>query len=139
MSGRAEFFLGIIALTTAATAVVQIGVLVVAGLLARRIHRMVDHIDEELKPLFGHLNAIGRDASRAASLATAQVERVDRLMTDLVERLEQILNGLQAFVSGPVRSGSAFMSAFRMIVSLVREARTGRRRPRADDEDPLFI
>ena len=30
-----------------------------------------------MKPIFGHLNAIARDASRAAALATAQVERVD--------------------------------------------------------------
>ena len=61
----------------------QIGVLVAAGRLARRVERLLDQFDRELKPLFDHLNAIGRDASRAAALATAQVERADRLFTDL--------------------------------------------------------
>ena len=79
----AEVFLGIIALATLAMAIAQIGVLVAAGRLARRVGRLIDQVELELKPVFGHLNAIGRDASRAAALATAQVERVDRLFTDL--------------------------------------------------------
>ena len=37
MSGRAEFFLGVIAVATLSTAIVQISVLVAAGLLFRRI------------------------------------------------------------------------------------------------------
>ena len=44
---------------------------------------------------------MARDASRAASLAAAQVERVDRAVTDLTERLEKTLNAVQSFMSGP--------------------------------------
>jgi hypothetical protein len=36
-----------------------------------------------------HLDAIGRDARRASSLAAAQLERVDRMSADLVGRLDQ--------------------------------------------------
>jgi hypothetical protein len=39
--------------------------------MARRVGRMVERLERELKPLFGHLNAIGSDASRAVALATA--------------------------------------------------------------------
>ena len=87
MSTRAEIFLGIIAVATLATAIVQIGVLVAAGLLARRLARLTDQVERELQPLFGHLNTIARDASRATALAAVQVERVDDLFADVAYRV----------------------------------------------------
>ena len=42
--------------------------------------RQVEH---EMKPLAESLNTIARDAARISSLAAGQVERVDRLVTDL--------------------------------------------------------
>jgi CHASE3 domain sensor protein len=139
VSGRAELFLGIIAVATLATAIVQIGVLVAAGLLARRLQRAVERAERELKPLLEHLNAIGRDASRAASLATAQVERADRLFADLAQRIEQILALIQSVVTGPVREGAAMMSALRAVLNFMRDTRAGRRSSRTEDEDALFV
>jgi hypothetical protein len=138
VSGRAELFLGIIAVATLATAIVQVGVLVAAGLLARRLQRVVETTERELKPLLEHLNAIGRDASRAASLATAQVERADRLFADLALRIEQILSLIQSVVSGPLREGAAMMSALRAILNFMRDTRGGRRTS-AEDDDALFV
>ena len=46
-----------------------------SGLLARRrapgapLGRFVDEVEREVKPIIGHLNAVSRDASRAAALA----------------------------------------------------------------------
>jgi hypothetical protein len=139
VSGRAELFLGIIAVATLATAIAQVGVLVAAGLLARRLQRAVETTERELKPLLEHLNAIGRDASRAASLATAQVERADRLFADLAQRIEQILELIQSVVTGPIREGAAVMSALRAILSFMRDSRAGRRSSRTEDEDALFV
>ena len=141
MSGRAELFLGIIALATLATAIVQISVLVAAGLLARRVFRFVDHIDQELKPIFEHVQSIARDASRAASLAASQVERVDRAVSDLTARLDQTLNAVQSFVSGPLggKNGAAWLTGFRAVFNVIRSLRAGRRGRRAEDEDALFI
>ena len=82
MTVWSEIFLGVIAVATLAMAIVLVGVLVAASRLARRVGRILDQLELELKPLFVHLNAIGRDASRAAALATAQVERVDRVFTE---------------------------------------------------------
>jgi hypothetical protein len=139
VSGRAELFLGIIAVATLATAIVQVGVLVAAGLLARRLQRLVENAERELQPLLGHLNAIGRDASRAASLATAQVERADRLFADVAQRIEHILSLIQSLVVGPAREGAAVMAAVRAILSFLRDTRGGRRAARAEDEDALFV
>lgn len=132
-------FLGIIAMATLAMAIVQIGVLVAAGLLARRLQRVVERAEREMKPIVEHLNSIGRDASRAASLATAQVERADRLFADLALRVEQTLSMIQTAITAPLREGAALLSGFRAILSALRDVRAGRARPRAEDEDALFI
>jgi len=138
VSGRAEFFLGTIAVATLTTAVLQVAVLLAAGLLVRRLQRLVDHLDRELKPVFESIQAIARDASRAASLATAQVERIDRAIGDLLQALDSVVTTVQRVLSGPVAGGAAWLVGFRTILNLFRDLRS-RRRPNADDEDALFI
>jgi hypothetical protein len=134
-------FLGVIALATLAIAIVQVGVLVAAGRLARRLDALADQMDRELKPLFGHLNAIGREASRASTLATAQVERADQLFSDVAGRIEQGLNSLQASLVAPAREGRALLIAFRAAFQALREFRLRARsgQTRAEEEDALFI
>ena len=91
----------------------------------------------ELKPVFGHLNAIGRDASRAAALATAQVERVDRLLTDLTQRLDETFQTFQATLAGPARRPAVLRARRRRPSAPCAAAR-----PRArasEEEDALFI
>ena len=135
-----EVFLGVIAVATLAMAIVQVGVLVAAGRLARRVDRLVDQLEHELKPALLHLNAIGRDVSRAVALGTAQVERVDQLLADLAMRLEDTLAALQAGVAAPLREGKALWSAFSTAFAAVFDARrSSRRRQRTEEEDALFI
>ena len=135
-----DVFLGVIAVATFAIAVAQVGVIIAAGLMARRIGRMVDQIERDVKPLVGHLNAIGSDASRAVALATAQVERADKLFSEVAVRVEQTLNVVQTSIGGPAREGRAMLAAFRAALQAVRELRNGRaRQGRGDDEDALFI
>jgi outer membrane murein-binding lipoprotein Lpp len=136
-----DVFLGIIALATLSIAVTQIVVIVAAGRAARRLSQIADQFERDVKPLFAHLNAIGRDAARAAQLATAQVERADKLFGDVAVRVEQTLNTVQSSIGGPAREARALLSAFRAAFRAVRELRrNGRgRRGRSDDEDVLFI
>ena len=98
-----DVFLGVIAVATLAIAIAQVGVMVAAGRLARRVDRLTDQFEQEMRPLFGHLNAIARDAARAAALATAQVERADRLFTDLAARVEEGVASLQSTIGEPAR------------------------------------
>ena len=134
-------FLGVIAVATLAMAVAQVAVIVVAGRAARRVAEVAEQFQRDVKPLFGHLNAIGHDAARAAALAAVQVERVDQLFTDVVQRFEQTVSTVQATVIGPVREGRALISAFKAAMQAVRELRqNGRpRQGRAEEEDALFI
>jgi hypothetical protein len=139
VSSRTDLFLGIIAFATLASAIVRVGVIVAAGLLVRRVNRMVGQFEQELKPLLAQVNAIARDASRAASLAVAQVERIDRMLADVSQKIEQTLATVQATIVTPAREGLALLSAFRAVMAALRERR-GRGRERAgEEEDALFI
>ncbi len=128
MNGRTELFLAIIAAATLLIALVQVAVMVAAGLLARRLGRLADQVERELRPMFASLNAIGRDASRAAALATAQVERADRLFADLASRVEQAAASFQASLGAPAREGRAFFSAFKAAIQAIRDLRNERAR-----------
>jgi hypothetical protein len=140
VNGRTELFLAIIAAATFLIALVQVAVMVAAGLLARRVGRLADEVERELRPVFASVNAIARDASRAAALATAQVERADRLFADLAGRVEQAAAGFQASLGAPAREGRAFVRAFKAAVQAFRDMRAERaRQNRSDEEDALFI
>ena len=141
MSGWSEVFLGIIAVATLATAVVQIAVLVAAGMLTRRLGRLADQVERELSPLLTSLNAIGKDAARAATLATAQVERVDQLFGDVAQRLDATLGVIQNAITAPAREGAALMVGLRAAVDALRRSIANRSSGTrtSDDEDALFI
>ncbi|HVC20819.1 MAG TPA: hypothetical protein VNE16_12120 [Vicinamibacterales bacterium] len=140
MTPWAHIFLGAIAAATVVMAVIQVGAIVYAGRLARRVERLVDQVELELKPMFGSLGAIARDASRASSLAVVQVERVDELFGDLAQRLTQTVAVLQDGLMGPAREGRAVLSGLRAAFAVIRSMRDDlRTRSRGDDEDALFI
>lgn len=135
-----EVFLGVIAVATLGTAIAQLGVLVTVSRLGRRVERLTDQVERELKPIVEYWNVIGRDVSRTTSLATAQLERVDRVLAGLVERLDRTLDGVQAVVSKPVREGGAVLSAFLVALKLIRrEMRARRARSRTEEDEALFI
>jgi hypothetical protein len=136
----AEVFLGVIAVATLATAIMQIATLVGAAVLARRLMRLVEDVERQLRPLFTHIDAIGRDASRASSLALAQVERADQLLAGVAARVDETLDNVQSGLRVPGREARALLTGLRAAMLSLRELRAdGRRRRRADDEDALFI
>jgi hypothetical protein len=138
---ESTFLLGIIAVATLATAITQIFVLVAAGRVTRRLGRLTDQLERELSPLIASLNSIGQDAARAASLATAQVERVDRLLGEAAQRLEATLIVVQNAISAPAREGAAVMAGVRAALDAIRRniANRSSRSRASDDEDALFI
>jgi hypothetical protein len=140
VSGWTDVFLGVIAAATLITAILQVGVLVAAGRLVMQLMRLVNRIEHEVKPIFAHLDSIGRDAARAASLAAAQVERADGLFADLAQRVETTMDTVQTAVGMPAREGAAILAGFRAAFSTLRAMRSNRpRRARGEDEDALFI
>ena len=141
MSIWAEVFLGVIALATLTMAAIQVGAIVYGMRIARRVDKLLTQVDTEMKPLADSLNSIARDAARISSLAVGQVERVDRLVTDITVRLEQTATTLQDAILRPLRDGAAIMTGVKAAIDVVRELtrRPGPGRTGAEDEDALFI
>ncbi len=132
-------FLGVIAVATLATAVVQISLLVAAGRLARQMGRFVDDLDREIKPIIGHLNSVSRDASRAAAMAVSQVERVDALVSDVASKIDQTITTIHSAIVTPAREGRAWIMGFQAVMAAIREFRSSPRARTRDEEDGLFI
>ena len=140
MNTWATVFLGIIALATLVTAVLQIVLLIAAASLVKRVSRFVDFIESEVKPILGSIDAIARDASRVASLAVAQVERADQLLSNTVARMEHTLSTVQSLVVGALREGNALMMGIRAVMAAIRAfQRRQTTRRRAEDDEALFI
>ena len=139
MSDLAVVFLGIIALATLTTAVIQVGVLIAAARLVKRLELLLNRAERELNPLFTEVNKIGRDVARATALAVAQVERVDTFMTNLTHRADDAVNRMQSKVSGPVHEGVALFRGFQAAINSLKESAARRPRHSGDGEDALFI
>jgi hypothetical protein len=137
----AEVFLGIIALATLTMAAIQVGVIVYGVGVARRVNKLLTQVEQEMRPLADSINAIARDAARITSVATGQVERIDRLVNDITVRLEQTATTLQDAILRPLRDGAAIMTGVKAAVDVIRALtrRPGAAGSRAEDEDALFI
>jgi hypothetical protein len=135
----AVFFLALIAVATLTMALIQVGAIIYAGRLARRVERLTAQVERDLQPLIGRLTTVAGDAARVSALAAAQAERMDAMLTDLAGQVEQTLVQVRAAVVVPAREGLALVSGLRAAVATLRGVR-GRSRPaRAEDEDALFI
>ena len=139
MNGWAVFFLGVIAFATLVTAVLQIGLILYAGRVFRRLTDLVDEIQRELKPLFAAANTIGRDAARVSALAVAQMERTDRVLATVASRIEETAAILQKAVLAPAREVRALLAGLRAALAVLRRMRRRAREKHAEGEETLFI
>jgi hypothetical protein len=143
VSGAADLFLGVIALSVLVMALIQVGAIVAGLRLARRLEQISLQIDQDIKPLLANLTAVASEAARTAELANRQVERVDGLFADLVARADQTLAAAQQFVQGPARNGMAVLTGLQAAVSAFRGMREASRRRRKTspglEDDSLFI
>lgn len=146
MSETAELWLGVIAVAVAVMAVVQVGVILAGLRVVRRVEKIATDFETGVKPLIANLTTLSGEASRAANLAAAQVERFDRLFADITAKVEHTLSAAQQFVTGPARDGMAIVAGIRAALSALKGKRDRpRRRSPArtttfeDDEESLFI
>jgi uncharacterized protein YciW len=140
-SGWSTVFLAIIALATLVMALIQVGAIIAALRLAKQAQQVITSVQQDVQPLIARANTIAEEASRTVALATAQVQKVDRLVTDLSVRVEQTAEVLQEAIVTPAREGLAIVAAIRAGLGALRTLRESdpRTRRTAEEEDPLFI
>jgi hypothetical protein len=136
-----ELLLGAIALGVVIMAAIQVGALIYGSRLARRIEALVGRVERDTAPMIERLTAMSGEASRAAALAALQVEKVDRLVTDVSERVDRSMAAAQRALLVPAREGVALAAAVRTTLDTLRELRRQQRagRQAATDDDALFI
>ncbi|MBI4263112.1 MAG: hypothetical protein HY657_01945 [Acidobacteria bacterium] len=136
-----DVFLGVIAAAVLVMAVIQVAAVVFATRAARRLDRLADRLEQDVRPIVVSLRALTADAARATAVAAAQVERADQLFTDLTQRVEQTLNAVQDTLIAPAKEGVAWLSGLKAVLAAFRDARGGTRSRRAgvEDDEALFI
>jgi hypothetical protein len=147
-------FLGVIAGATLVMALLQVGAVVAAAKLARQAQeaagkaqaaiaaaqQAVVSVREDVRPLVAKANSIAEDAARTAALATAQAQKVDRLVTDLSRRVDETAGIVQEAIVTPAREGLAILAGVKAALATFRGGVDLRRRTsRSEEEDPLFI
>lgn len=148
MNELSGVFLAIIAVSTLVMALIQVGAIVALLRIARQaqqvlvtVQRDISPLVADVKPLLARANAIADEASRTASLATAQAHKIDKLVTDLAKRTDETSLLVQQAIVTPAKEGIAVVAAIKAALGVFRgfgefRGRTGRP---ADEDDPLFI
>ena len=141
-------FLGAIALAS----LVQAGFIVLMALawlrLARRIDALQAQIDQQIAPTLKNLERVSRNASEVSDLATLQARRLDIVLADTVDKVEETASLVQRFVLRPLRPVSQLVAVLKGIQAGIdvflhlerRESPPPRRRGgSSEDDEHLFI
>ncbi len=135
-----EVFLGVIALATLLMSIVQVSAVVAILGVARKAQQTLSELQRDVRPLIAKANAIADQASHTATVASVQAEKIDRLVTDLAQRVDQTAGVVQQAIITPAREGMAIVAALKAGLQALQGFRERPRHPRtADEEDPLFI
>jgi hypothetical protein len=135
-----DTFLGVIAVATLVMALIQLGAIVAILRLTREARTTIADVQREVRPLLAKVTAVADEASRTAAIATVQAQKIDRLMTDLVQRVDHTAGIVQEAIITPAREGLAIVAALKAGLGVIRGFRERPRQGRtADEEDPLFI
>jgi hypothetical protein len=135
-----QVFLGVIAVATALMALMQIGAVVVLARVATQVRGIVSTLQQDIRPLITRAGVIAEEASKTATLATAQAQKIDRLVTELARRVDETSAVVQQAVVTPAREGLAIVAALKAGFAALKGVRDLRGRPgEVHDEDALFI
>ena len=140
MTDWSQVFLGVIAVATALMALMQIGTLVVLARVAVQVRDVVSTLNQDIRPLIARASAIAEEAQKTATLATAQAQKIDRLVTDLARRVDDTSVVVQQAIIKPAREGMAIVAALKAGFGALKGMREMRgRHGGVEDEDALFI
>jgi uncharacterized protein YoxC len=151
----AGVFLGVIAGATLVMALIQIGAVLAILKVARQAQESMATIQrdvrplladvrpmlDEAKPIITRANEIASEASRTMTIATAQAQKVDHMVSDLTRRVEETAAIVQQAIVVPAREGIAIVAAIKAAIGVIRQSGDfrGRARRHETEDDPLFI
>ena len=142
-------FLGVIALSSLVQAGFLIGLAVGGRRLGRRLDAINDRIDREIRPALDNLGRITRNMAEVTDIVTLQARRVDDLLADTIEKIEDTTDTIRRVIVrplGPLADVAAFFKGVRRGLSVYTQLRgletQGRTRPSrrpSEEDEHLFI
>ena len=123
-----DLFLGIIAVAVLVMAIIQVAAIVFAARAARRVGEAMARLEEDMRPIVANLKTVSADAARISSMAAAQAEQAEQVLTRLRDRLEALMQAVQ----------DAIRRIFPWTSWWTRRADPRKRQP-TEEEDALFI
>jgi hypothetical protein len=150
MESWGVFFLGLIAFSSLVQAGFLIGLALAGRRLARRVDELSLRLDREIKPALENVTRVTRAAAEIADLATLQARRMDLLLADTVDKIEETTGLIQQFVVRPLKPIGGILALLRglqrgleVYMQLGRRAPgpplPHRRRGHGEDDEHLFI
>jgi hypothetical protein len=145
------FFLGVIALASVVQAGFLIGLVVYGRRLAQRVDALQAKLDREISPALDNFNRVSRAAAEIADLATIQARRLDLVLAETIEKVEETtatiqqfvvrplkpIGGIVAFLKGLQRGMEVYFQFDRAVPPQPRPH--ARRRAHGEDDEHLFI
>jgi hypothetical protein len=144
-------FLGVIALSSVVQAGFLIALIIGGRRVARRVDALGDRIDREIHPALDNLGRITRNMAEVTDLVTLQARRIDDVLADTIEKIEDTTDTIRRVVLrplGPLVDIAAFFKGIRRGLSVYSQlrglegqgrARPGRRHHTTDEDEHLFI
>jgi hypothetical protein len=145
METWAVVFLGVIALASVVQAGFLIGLAAYGRRLARRVDALQVKLDREIAPALASFDRVGRAAAEIADLATLQARRLDLLLADTIEKIEEATTAVQQLVVRPLKPIGAivaFLKGLQRGIDVYLQLGRGgtpRRRGHGEDDEHLFI
>jgi hypothetical protein len=150
MESWGVFFLGLIAFASVVQAGFLIGLALAGWRLAKRVDELSARLDREIKPALENLTRVSRAAAEVADLATLQARRIDLLLADTIEKIEETTGVIQQLVVRPLKPVGGILAFLRGLQrgmevyrqlgrSLPSPPPAHRRRSHTEDDEHLFI
>jgi hypothetical protein len=145
METWAVVFLGVIALASVVQAGFLIGLAAYGRRLARRVDALQVKLDREIAPALASFDRVGRAAAEIADLATLQARRLDLLLADTIEKIEEATTAVQQLVVRPLKPIGAivaFLKGLQRGIDVYLQLGRGGTPPRrghGEDDEHLFI
>jgi hypothetical protein len=116
-------FLAILAISTLTLAVVQAAVVIAGFVLAKRFADAFEKMEKATMPLLSHVDAMAAEGLNALESVRDQLSRVERVVSDVMSRIDQTSQRLQSYVLRPARQGVALLAGARAVVQVFRKSR----------------
>jgi hypothetical protein len=148
MNPLAVTFLGLIALSSLVQAVFLIRLAIEGRRFASRLDALQDRIEREVRPALDDLHRITKNLAEVSDTAVLQARRVDALLADTVQKIQETTGTLQKVVLrplGPLVDIAALLKGVRRGLDVYRQLRGldsparpfGRRG--SEEDEHLFI